>query len=95
MTKVEERITNNIKENGVLIDFLWAENVDRFKKEVTDAIIRQVTKDLNDSYDYIINPDDIVQDIIDDIMDSAKKKITPKVEKVLYEKAMVKLGLKD
>lgn len=95
MTKVEERITNNIKENGVLIDFLGAENVDRLKKEVTDAIIRQVTKDLNDSYDYIINPDDIVQDIIDDIMDSAKKKITPKVEKVLYEKTMVKLGLKN
>lgn len=95
MTKVEERITNNIKENGVLIDFLGAENVNRLKKEVTDAIIQQVIKDLHDSCEYIISPDDILQDIIDDIMNSTKKKIMPKVEKVLYEKVLVKLGLED
>ena len=61
--------------------FLGSENVERLKKEVTDAIIQQVIKDLHDSYDYIISPDDIVQDIVDDIMSSAKKNIIPKVEK--------------
>ena len=34
MTKVEERITNNIN-NGVLFEFLGAENVERLKTEIT------------------------------------------------------------
>lgn len=97
MKSVEERITNKIKENedGLLMKFLGADNVERLKKEVTDAIIQQVIKDLHDSYDYIISPDDMVQDIVDDIMDSAKKNIRPKVEKLLYKKAMEKLGLEE
>ncbi len=97
MVEIEERITNKIKENedGLLMKFLGTENVERLKKEVTDAIIQQVIKDLHDSYDYIISPDDIVQDIVDDIMDSAKNNIIPKIEKLLYEKAMKKLGLEE
>lgn len=97
MVEIEERITNKIKKNedGLLMKFLGTENVERLKKEVTDAIIQQVIKDLHDSYDYIISPDDIVQDIVDDIMDSAKKNIIPKIEKLLYEKAMKKLGLEE
>ena len=97
MVEIEERITNKINENedGLLMKFLGAENVERLKKEVTDAIIQQVIKDLHDSYDYIISPDDIVQDIVDDIMDSAKKNIRPKIEKMLYRKAMTKLGLEE
>lgn len=41
MTKIEERITSNLKdnENGLLMEFLGVENVERLKKEVTDAII--------------------------------------------------------
>ena len=97
MIEIEERITNKIKENetGLLMKFLGAENVERLKEEVTDAIIQQVIKDLHDSYDYIISPDDMVQDIVDDIMDSVKKNITPKVEKLLYKKAVEKLGLEE
>lgn len=97
MVEIEERITNKINENedGLLMKFLGAENVERLKKEVTDAIIQQVIKDLHDSYDYIISPDDIVQNIVDDIMDSAKKNIIPKVEKLLYKKSIEKLGLKE
>ena len=97
MVEIEEKIANKIKENedGLLMKFLGAENVERLKKEVTDAIIKQVIKDLHDSYDYIISPDDIVQVIVDDIMDSAKKNIRPKIEKMLYRKAMTKLGLEE
>ena len=97
MTEIAKRITDKIEsnQNGVLMEFLGAENVDRLKKEVTDAIIQQVIKDLNDSYEYIISPDDIVQDIIDDIMDSVKNNIRPKVEKMLYEKTMAKIGLEE
>lgn len=97
MTEIAKRITDKIEsnQNGLLMEFLGAENVDRLKKEVTDAIIQQVIKDLNDSYEYIIRPDDIVQDIIDDIMDSVKNNIRPKVEKMLYEKTMAKIGLEE
>ena len=97
MVEIEERITNKINENedGLLMKFLGAENVERLKKEVTDAIIQQVIKDLHDSYDYIIKPDDIVQDIVDGIMDSAKNNIRPRIEKMLYRKAMTKLGLEE
>lgn len=94
MSKVEDKITERLQ-NNILMDFLGAENVERLKKEITDAIIQQVINDLHDSYDYIISPDDIVQDIVDEIMDNAKKTIQPKVEKALYEKAMAKLGLEN
>lgn len=94
MSKVEDKITERLQ-NNILMDFLGAENVERLKKEITDAIIQQVINDLHDSYDYIISPDDIVQDIVDEIMDNAKKTIQPKVEKALYKKAMAKLGLEN
>lgn len=73
--------------------FLGADNVKRLKTEITNAIISQVVDDLHNSYEYIINPDDIVQDIVDDILENAKKKIQPEVEKKIYKKAMEKLGL--
>ena len=92
MTKVEERITNKIKD-GVLIEFLGADNVERMKKEITDAIIKQVINDLHESYEYIISPDDIVDDFYKDIIREAEDKIRPEVEKVLYERTMAKLGL--
>lgn len=95
MTKVEERITNQVKENGVLMEFLGVDNVERLKREITDAIIRQVINDLHESYDYIISPDDIVDDFYKDIVETAKEKIRPEVEKKLYEKTMAKLGLED
>ena len=92
MTKVEEKITNNIN-NGILFEFLGAENVERLKKEITDAIIQQVIHDLHDSYDYIISPDDIAGDLVNEIIEESKKVIKPKIEKRLYEMTMAKLGL--
>lgn len=93
MTKVEERIASEIDGNGVLFQFLGVENVERLKKEITDAIIQQVINDLHESYEYIISPEDIVSDLIDEIVYDAKNKIRTDVEKVLYEKTMAKLGL--
>lgn len=91
MTKVEERITKNI--NGALFEFLGADNVERMKTEITDAIIRQVIEDLHESYEYIISPEDMVSGIVDDIVRAAKDKIRPDVEKVLYERTIAKIGL--
>ena len=93
MTKVEERIASEIDGNGVLFQFLGVENVERLKKEITDAIIQQVINDLHESYEYIISPEDIVSDLIDEIVYDAKNKIRTYLEKVLYEKTMAKLGL--
>lgn len=92
MSKVEDKITERLQ-NNILMDFLGAENVERLKTEITDAIIQQVVKDLNDSYDYIISPDDIAGDMASEIIENVKKSIQPKVEKTLYEKTMAKLGL--
>lgn len=94
MIEVEKRITTNI-ENGLLMEFLGAENVERLKSNITDAIIQQIINDLHDSYDYIISPDDVAQELVNDIIETTKDKIRPEIEKILYEKAMAKLGLED
>lgn len=93
MTKVEERITKQM--DGALFEFLGADNVERMKTEITDAIIDQVREDLHQSYDYIISPEDIVSEIVDDIVRTAKDKVRPEVEKVLYERSMAALGLNN
>ena len=49
--------------------------------------------DLHESYEYIISPDDIVDDFYKDIIREAEDKIRLEVEKVLYERTMAKLGL--
>ena len=91
MTKVEERITKNL--DGALFEFLGIDNVERMKTAITNAIIDQVIQDLHESYEYIISPEDMVSDIIEDIVRTAKDKIRPDVEKVLYERAMAQFGL--
>ena len=92
MLKVEERITEKLRDNP-LMSFLGAENVERLKTEITDIIINQVAEDLRTSYDYIISPEDVVSDIVEDIIKTAKEKIRPVVEKEIYERTMTKLGL--
>ena len=91
MTKVEERITKNL--DGALFEFLGIDNVERMKTAITDAIIDQVVQDLHESYEYIISPEDMVSDIIEDIVRAAKDKIRPDVEKMLYERTMAMIGL--
>jgi hypothetical protein len=92
MSKVEDKITERLQDN-ILMQFLGAENVERLRTEITDAIIQQVIRDLNDSYDFIISPDDIAGDMASEIIENVKESIRPKVEKALYEKTMAKLGL--
>lgn len=94
MTQIEKRIENKLKDN-VLIEFLGAENVEQLKVRITDAIVERVIADLDNSYDYIISPEDMVNDIVDDITRSVKDKIRPKLEKKLYQDAMAKLGLSE
>ena len=94
MTLVEERI-NDALNGSVLMKFLGAENVERIKTEISNAIISQVIEDLQDNTEWIISPQDITDDIVEDIIKDVKNAVRPKVEKELYERTFRKLGILD
>lgn len=94
MTQVEKRIENKLKDN-VLVEFLGAENVEQLKARIVDAIVQRVIDDLDNSYDYIISPEDMVEEIVEDITKTVKDSIRPRLEKKLYQDAMTKLGLSE
>lgn len=85
MGTVEERIDDALNGN-VLMEFLGAENVERIKTEISNAIISQVIEDLQDNTEWIISPQDITEDIVEDIIKDVKNTVRPKVEKELYER---------
>lgn len=94
MTKFEEKVSKGIDtNNGVLFEFLGADNVERIKTEITNAIINQVIDDLRNNDEYLIDSDEITRDIVDSVVSEAKEKIRPQLEKILYEKAIAKLGI--
>lgn len=88
MTKIEERITD-VTKHGVLFEFLGADNVERLKAEIVDAIVEQVKSDLHDNYDFLINPYELVEDIIDE----AKQEVTAKLKKK-FKDAMLEYATK-
>ena len=94
MGTVEERI-NDALNGSVLMEFLGAENVERIKTEISNAIISQVIEDLKDNTERIISPQDITDDIVEDIIKDVKNAVRPKVEKELYERTIRKLGILD
>lgn len=94
MGTVEERI-NDALNGSVLMEFLGAENVERIKTEISNAIISQVIEDLQDNTEWIISPQDITDDIVEDIIKDVKNTVRPKVEKELYERTIRKLGILD
>lgn len=94
MGTVEERINDALNGN-VLMEFLGAENVERIKTEISNAIISQVIEDLQDNTEWIISPQDITDDIVEDIIKDVKNAVRPKVEKELYERTIRKLGILD
>ena len=94
MGTVEERIDDALN-GSVLMEFLGAENVERIKTEISNAIISQVIEDLQDNTEWIISPQDITDDIVEDIIKDVKNAVRPKVEKELYERTFRKLGILD
>lgn len=94
MGTVEERIDYALN-GSVLMEFLGAENVERIKTEISNAIISQVIEDLQDNTEWIISPQDITDDIVEDIIKDVKNAVRPKVEKELYERTIRKLGILD
>lgn len=91
---VEGRIDNAVEDNA-LINFLGAENVEDLKKRIVDLIVNQVENDLQSYSEYLISPDDIVEVLTDNIIEKVETNVRSKLEKVVYERALEKLGLKE
>lgn len=86
--KIEEANIDN-----PLLQFLGKENVEDMKKRIVDVIVEQVRDDMHDYREYLINPDDIVECLMDDTIDRVQDRVQEKLEKAVMERAMKKLGL--
>ena len=92
MNSIEKKIEEANKDN-VLIQLLGAENVEDMKKRIVDVIVDQIRDDMRDYTDYLICPDDIVERLIDDVVNGVQDKVQEKLERIVVERAMKKLGL--
>ena len=88
--KIEEANIDN-----PLLQFLGKENVEDMKKRIVDVIGEQVRYDMHDYREYLINPDDIVECLMDDTIDRVQDRAQEKPEKVVLERAMKKLGFEE
>ena len=86
--KIEEANIDN-----PLLQFLGKENVEDMKKRVVDVIVDRVREDLSDYCEFLIDPDNIVECLMDDTIDRVQDRVQEKLEKVVLERAMKKLGL--
>ena len=89
---IEDKIEETNIDNP-LLQFLGKENVEDMKKRIVDVIVEQVRDDMHDYREYLINPDDIVECLMDDTIDRVRDRVQKKLEKLVLEKAMKKLGL--
>ena len=89
---IEDKIEEANRDNP-LLQFLGEENVEDMKKRIADVIVEQVRDDMHDFREYLINPDDIVERLIDDTIDRVQDRVQDKLEKIVMERAMKKLGL--
>lgn len=86
-TKIEEANIDN-----PLLQFLGKENVEDMKKRIVDIIVEQVRDDMHDYSEWLIEPDDIVERLMDDTIDRVQDRVQEKLEKAVMERAMKKLG---
>lgn len=89
---IEDKIEEANRDNP-LLQFLGEENVEDMKKRIVDVIVEQVRDDMHDYYEYLINPDDIVERLMDETIDRVQDRVQKKLEKAVLERAMKKLGL--
>ena len=65
---IESKIKEANRDNP-LLQFLGEKNVEDMKKRIVDVIVEQVRDDMHDYREYLINPDDIVECLMDDTID--------------------------
>lgn len=88
--KIEEANIDN-----PLLQFLGKENVEDMKKRIVDVIVEQVRDDMHDYREYLIDPDDIVERLMDDTINRVQDRVQEKLEKIVLERAMKKLGFEE
>ena len=91
---IESKIEEANRDNP-LLQFLGEENVEDMKKRIVDVIVEQVRDDMHDYREYLINPDDIVERLMDNIIDRVQDRVQEKLEKAVVERAMKKLGFEE
>lgn len=89
---IEDKIEEANRDNP-LLQFLGEENVEDMKKRIVDVIVEQVRDDMHDYYEYLIDPDDIVECLMDETIDRVQDRVQEKLEKAVLERAIKKLGL--
>lgn len=94
----DKSISDKIKAANIdnpLIQFLGEQNVEDMKKRIVDVIVEQVRDDMHDYREYLINPDDIVECLMNDTIDRVQDRVQEKLEKAVMKRAMKKLGLDE
>lgn len=91
---IESKIEEANRDNP-LLQFLGEENVEDMKKRIVDVIVEQVRDDMHDYREYLIDPNDIVESLMDDTIDRVQDRVQEKLEKAVLERAMKKLGLEE
>lgn len=89
---IEDKIEEANRDNP-FFQFLGEENVEDMKKRIVDVIVEQVRDDMQGYREYLINPDDIVECLMDDTIDRVRDRVQEKLEKAVMKRAMKKLGL--
>lgn len=89
---IESKIEEANRDNP-LLRFLGEENVEDMKKRIVDVIVEQVRDDMQGYREYLINPDDIVECLMDDTIDRVRDRVQEKLEKAVMGRVMKKLGL--
>lgn len=88
MNEIEKNIAE-ITKNTILMDFLGAENVEDMKKRIVDVIVNEVDREIESSYDYILNLDAI----IDEITNEVQAELKPIIKEKVFAKTMKELRL--
>ena len=91
---IESKIEEANRDNP-LLQFLGEENVEDMEKRIVDVIVEQVRDDMHDYREYLIDPNDIVERLMDDTIDRVQDRVQEKLEKAVLERAMKKLGLEE
>ena len=75
-----------------VIELLGETNVKLLQDGIREIILDRVKEDLEQSYEYLLIPDDF-QDMIAEIIEECKQEIKPMIKERLFEKALSQINI--
>lgn len=91
---MKRRVINETENVNVLNTFLGVDNVEILKQRIIDLICNQLQEEFEDYTDWIvISPEDLAEEICDEVKSEVKKKIVPILTEKCLSDAKKKLGL--